>query len=117
MGVLSGFAVSSVFLCIFAFVFVGLKTIPQEAVSLFSLISAGLGAFSGGYVAVKFTKEKGMFFGMLVGFSLFFALLLISVSVVSEPFTLESLVKLFLMLLFGAIGGIVGVNKKSRYKK
>jgi putative membrane protein (TIGR04086 family) len=93
-------------------VFVGIRSIPAQAVFLFSLTSAVIGAFLGSYVAVRINKEKGMICGMSIGFGIFFILLLVSVSVASEPFTLVSLIKLFSMMLSGAVGGIIGVNKR-----
>ena len=40
--------------------------------------------------------------------------LLVSVAAIQEPLTQQSLLRGLLMVIAGAIGGVIGVNKKSK---
>jgi len=41
-------------------------------------------------------------------------MLLVSVAAIQEPLTQQSLLRGLLMVIAGAIGGVIGVNKKSK---
>lgn len=89
----------------FSFIFPGL-------LSFFSLVSLIIGAFVSGFVSVNFKKHHGLLVGCFSGFLIFFVISFVGIVVFKNTFTVFSLVKLLLLILFGALGGIVSVNKK-----
>lgn len=115
-GTLFGVVLCVLCLLIASFAFVKAKTLPLNLIQIFILIICAFGAFWGGYITVRISKIRGMFYGMLSGLLLFAIQFVAGMIVTHDAITFYTLVKLFLMLLLGAIGGIVGVNKKSRRK-
>jgi putative membrane protein (TIGR04086 family) len=105
-------------LCLFVFAifFVSAKVIPQTMIQPLILVSCALGAFIGGYITVRILRVQGLLFGILSGMLLFVIVCLVSVIAIREPFSTFALVKGVLMMLAGAIGGIIGVNKRSKRK-
>ena len=74
--------------------------------------SAAIGSFIGSYIAVRISKINGMLYGMACGFVLFVILFIGSLIIAREPLTMMVAIKAILLILVGAIGGIIGVNKK-----
>lgn len=103
-------------LLVFAAFFVGAKVIPQAMIQPLILASCALGAFMGGFVTVRILRAQGLMFGILSGLLLFAIVCLVSVIAIREPFSTFAFVKGILMMLAGAIGGIVAVNKRSKRK-
>ncbi|MDR3179194.1 MAG: TIGR04086 family membrane protein [Oscillospiraceae bacterium] len=114
IGSLTGIAVCLIMLFIFAFLFVNIRIMPQPAVNSLSILSMISGVFLGSYISARISKEKGFFYGACTGIVLFFMLLLISVTIVCEPFSMLVVIKFFSLLISGILGGIVGVNKRRR---
>jgi putative membrane protein (TIGR04086 family) len=113
IGDLAGVFVCSTLLCVFAFVFVKIRNIPGSLIDPIAVICASAGSLVSGYVSVLLSKQKGIFYGLASGLFLFLVLLFIGITVANEPFTFFSLIKLFAMLLCGAVGGIIRVNKRA----
>lgn len=109
-----GAIVCAVFLFVFAFLFVSIKSVPQFMVQIIAVFCAAIGAFVSGYIAAKISRFNGLIYGTLSGFSLFLMLTLIAFIISRDKFTYITLVRLLSMLLSGAIGGVLGVNKKRR---
>lgn len=59
----------------------GLRDIPQSAVSLIATLIFVLGGFVAGYVSAAFAREKGMLLGLCCGACLFVILSLASLAV------------------------------------
>lgn len=90
--------------------------IPHLAVSPLVMIVAGMGAFIGGYVSALISKQNGMMCGLICGFIMFLILFIASLITVRTALSMNTIVRLLLMLLTGAIGGILGVNKRKKIK-
>lgn len=109
---LGGFAV--VIICILAFAFIITKIdVTDKVVSVLSSAALCIGAYAGGFISAKKRRKNGLFMGVLCGLFMFFAVLIISTFFVQTITGFSPSVKLVLTLLFGAVGGIVGVNSKS----
>lgn len=114
VGLVSGMLVCTLFLILFASVFVKLGSIPQNLINVFALISATLGAFVAGYITLSIFKEKGLYFGAACG-SLVFLIFKVSGFLISgENISSFTFIKLLLLTFFGALGGVLGTNKKRR---
>ncbi len=114
LGVLIGNIVCTVFMILFALIFVKLGAISQVLVQSFTLVAASFGALSASYVALSIHKEKGLCFGALTGFLMFVIFTLVGFIVSKESFTSFTLIKFILLIFVGAIGGVLGANRKSR---
>lgn len=112
-GFLAGAIVCTAFLFLFAFVFVKIKSVPFSMVNVLAVICASLGAFVAGYIAVRVHKKNGLLYGAVSGFVLFLALTIVGFVVSRDKFTSLTLVKFAVLTLVGAIGGVLGVNKRA----
>lgn len=116
VGVLIGEAVTLVLLflfsCMMAFVH-----LPLAAADWMSSGALVIGAAAGGFLSAVISKANGLLTGLLCGVVL--CVLLILLSLVFHPFeaTTFFLLKVTLSLIFSAIGGILGVNRKQRKRK
>ena len=85
-------------------------------VSLLASLTLFFGALVGGYKAARGYGKNGMFVGMIVG--IIFLPIVILTGILFETFSFEvfdlSLLftKIFGLMLFGAVGGILGINLK-----
>lgn len=113
-GLISGILVCMLFLILFASVFVKLESIPQNLVRFLALFAASLGAFTAGYIALRIYKEKGLYFGAFCGNLVFLIFTISGLFVKGESLSSFTFIKLLLLTFFGALGGVLGTNKKSR---
>lgn len=108
---LGGFAV--VIMCILAFAFIITKIdVTDKIVTVMSSVALCIGAYAGGFLAAKKRRRNGLLMGILCGLFMFFVILVISTFLIQTVSGFSPSLKLILTLLFGAIGGIVGVNSK-----
>lgn len=105
------------FLVLISFLFVKTMRLPLDAIDIISLCACVMGASVAGYFCGRLLKEKGFLSGIICGATLFFAIFLSSILFFGEQVTFFALVKLILMMLTGAIGDIIAVNKKERVKR
>ena len=109
---LSGFAI--IIVCILAFAFIITKIdVTDKVVSVLSSAALCAGAYAGGFISAKKRRKNGLFMGVLCGLFMFFIILIISTFFIQTISGFSPSLKLILTLLFGAIGGIVGVNSKN----
>ena len=116
LGTAIGGVVCILCLVLFALLFVISKRIPQTMIQPLILVACAVGAFIGGYITVRIIRTKGLLFGILSGLLLFAIVCLVSVIAIRTPFSTYALIKGIIMMLMGAIGGIIGVNKRSKRK-
>lgn len=118
IGSVAGALICAVFLGISALVFVSAENIPQGVLSPLVIAVSVLSAFAAGYIAARISKKRGMLFGAASGI-LLFALFLFSGLAVSnkavEP--AQSGMRLLVMILSGAIGGVLAVSRKTKSKR
>ncbi len=84
---------------------------PSDFTGSLMIILTGIGAFIGGYVSGKTSREKGLVYGIACGFLMFILFFLGGFIVARNSVTMLTVIRLFTMLLCGAVGGITGVNK------
>ena len=101
---------------LFTVVFVKMRQVPQAAAVPLTIAAASAGSFIGGYVAGRIAQQKGILYGFSSGLLLFVLLFLCGVIIVRETLAPAMFVKMGLMILFGIIGGILGVNRKSKVR-
>ncbi len=115
VGVIVGAVVSAAIIMLCAFFFV-IRDMPKSAAMPIALVAAGIGAFLGGVAAARSMKEQGMIIGGLCGLSLFALTFIVSLFVSGGSFTVFTPMRLIIMTLAGALGGVLGVNSSAKRK-
>lgn len=85
---------------------------PPALITVMSTISLCVGAYVGGFTGAKKRRKNGMLMGLLTGAVIFAAIFIISIIFAKTAITFTAASKLLLTVVFGAVGGIVGVNSK-----
>lgn len=119
IGSVVGAVVGIVLLGAFSMAFVSAESIPRGILSPLVIAISVLSAFAAGYIAARISKQRGLLFGTAAGMLLFamflFAGIAVSNKVSAEP--TQTGVRLIVMVLSGAIGGILAVSRKSKGKR
>ncbi|MBQ2676647.1 MAG: TIGR04086 family membrane protein [Clostridia bacterium] len=114
-GVLAGAVVTVIFMFLFAAVLT-FSDMSDSAAAVMSMISLAVGSLAAGFVASKLFGKNGLFVGVATGAVLFIIVMIVSMLLSSTGFTIQSVIKLVLTLISGAVGGVAGVNLKKRKK-
>lgn len=109
-------ATGALLLAITALILGKTGNLPRAAIPIMMTVFGCITAFAGGFLASAALKEKGLLFGFLAALILLAVILLVTFLVFQENLTVASAGKGAAILLSGAIGGILGVNRKSRVK-
>ncbi|HEX3038587.1 MAG TPA: TIGR04086 family membrane protein [Oscillospiraceae bacterium] len=115
-GAVGGSFICAVLLAICALGFVSSKHLPQGIIQSLVLAIVAISAFFAGYIAAKISHARGLMFGALAALVLFLLFFICGLIVANESITLTTLLRLVIMMIVGAIGGIAAVNKKSKNK-
>ena len=116
IGAVCGAVLCAGLLAVFAFSFVKVGYIPQFAINPIIIAVSAFSAFVSGFFAAKVSKKNGLFFGAISGLLLFELFLLAGVIAFQGPPVLTTLTRFAVMVLAGAIGGLLSVSKKSKIK-
>lgn len=87
-----------------------------ELCSLFASVCVAIGSFLGGMIAAKKSGKKGFVAGGLTGLVLLVLFSLLSLIAFKTTPTGATLVRSFIFLLGGIIGGIIGVGSENKRK-
>lgn len=111
--VLTGFFV--ILGCLFLFSAVISKIdAPSAVVAVMSTVALCAGACSGGFAGAKKRQKNGMLVGIVTGTAIFAIIFLLSLIFAKTAVSISAGTKLILAVVFGAIGGVIGVNSKNR---
>lgn len=113
-GGLFGGIVLIIMLLLSAFLVLKMRTISQGAVFGASIISSCVSAFFAGFIGSRILKERGMAVGALSALLLFVIILITGTLFAGDNLSLNTLMRFAAMILAGAFGGVLGVNKKKR---
>lgn len=106
----------SALLAICAFVFVLVKTIPTQAIQAVSIGISALSAMFAGFLSAKLCHSKGLIMGLFSGLILFACVLISAFSTGGNVFTVSTAMRFLLMMIGGAFGGVLAVNKRKKVK-
>lgn len=109
-------AVSAGLLALTALILGKAGSLPRAAIPVIMTIIGCLAVFAGGFLSSSYYKEKGILFGIIGGLVFTAVLAAVSIFAFQQIPTIASVGKTAAILLSGSIGGILGVNKKSRVK-
>ena len=110
---LTAFGIIAVFLTGFAFLMTRVD-VSDFVIDVMTAVALGTGAYAGGYICGKGRRKNGLLMGILCGFIIMFVISLMGVFLSEEKSGISVPVKLILCIVCAGIGGIVGVNSKSK---
>ena len=87
---------------------------PSRAVNLLAIVAAVFGSLIGGLISARMAGEKGLLYGLGAALLLFALTALVGFSLFAEARGLHPALKAVLMLIAGAVGGVIGVNLRRR---
>ena len=103
-------------LALMAFIVSKAGVLPQAALPLVTTAAACAAVFLGGLAAALAAKEKGLYLGLAAGALLAVCMWLVSYFSTGGLFTVSGIGKAAALLTSGAIGGILGANRKQKVK-
>ena len=101
-------------LLLLAAVLLNTADIPHGAAVPLAVSAAGLGAFAAGLTASLLTGRRGLLTGALCGTLLYLLLLLVGLARTGGADGGYALIKWAVLTVCGAVGGLIGVNRKKR---
>lgn len=110
-GTLSGIVTCLLVLLLMAAVLAA-GDIPKAAVTPLAVAAAVIGSAVGGFVTARLRGENGLLFGAACGLALFVLVMAVGFTLLHQIRGGYVLLKLVLMLIAGAVGGILGVNRR-----
>ncbi len=90
------------------------KDLSETTLFAISYLLIAFAALTGGYVASRISKEKGLLIGGGTGLLSYILLAIFGTIFTQSGFGTIGLMKLLLCLLPAAVGGFFGVNRKKR---
>jgi putative membrane protein (TIGR04086 family) len=112
-GILGAFIISVLFLAAFSILMTA-KDMPSTAVMPFACISISAGAMGGGVVSSRLYRSRGLMIGAVTGLLFYIILYIVGIIMRQADLNAMFLLKIFLSIIFGAIGGIIGINMKTK---
>ena len=106
-------AITTVFMVVFALLMY-IAQIGSEYSPVLATVSLAAGAFASAFYAARKIGKRGLFTGFVTGIIIFIAVTLISLIVDKGGITYNTLFHLIIIMLSALIGGVMGVNKKSK---
>ncbi|MBQ9900830.1 MAG: TIGR04086 family membrane protein [Clostridia bacterium] len=116
-GLVAALVVSMAFVMLFALLFVVMKSIVSSAVIPLSVVSLMLGCFAGGWICGSVSRQRGLFYGLAIGLTVFLGAWIIGIAMDEAAFSFAVIVKLILLLLAGGCGGWLGSNRVRRKRR
>ncbi|MDD5953133.1 MAG: TIGR04086 family membrane protein [Oscillospiraceae bacterium] len=117
ISLLCGSAMIAVLLIAAGFVLLKVGNIQTQVTSSVAIVICAVSAVLSGWIVGRMTRKNGLILGSLTGLLLYFLLLVVSVSCgIFQLFTVSSVIRLAVMILGGALGGLLAVNRRSKIK-
>ena len=95
-------------------VVLSVRNVPQSLVGPMATFAISAGAFAAGFSCAKIVRRAGLAYGALCGGVFCLIIMLASLGVVDGGFGLTALFKIVFMMLSAMLGGVLGVNTRSR---
>lgn len=116
VAILAGFLITMLVLLFFSFILTKIDA-PDKIVKLLSTVALGVGTYFGGYICSRRKHKRGIYRGALCGFIMFCTIVVAGAVFANTVLSFNVTSKFVLTLVCGAIGGIVGANSNSRFKR
>lgn len=107
-----GSAVTIILLLIFALIISKIDA-PLGIIGVLSSVALGIGCIAAGITIGKIFRKNGLFLGGFIGIVIFAICFLVSL-IIGDGYSAFAVIKLIISICAGAIGGVAGVNSKSK---
>lgn len=114
LGTVFGAVSCVLLLTFFSISFVKMKKLPYDIIGVIIIFCAAVGSFFSGYISLRILRKNGLLYGTVAGVVLFIILTIASLLASGGQLTSLTLYKGISMMTSGALGGVVGVNKRSK---
>ena len=108
--------ITACLLSIISFVITKIGILPKMSLATITTLIGCIAVFLGAAILSLLIKEKGIVYGLICAVILIVVSLIISFFILKVEFTISTVGKIAAILLSGAIGGIIGVNRKNKIK-
>ena len=88
--------------------------IPRSSITPLAVAAAGIGAFVAGLSAALVAQRNGLILGAVCGLALYLIILLAGIADGGGIDGTFGMIKLAVLTVVGAVGGILGVNRRKR---
>ncbi len=88
--------------------------VPKTVLTPLAVSCAGIGCLSGGLIAARISRERGLLYGAACGLLLFLIFEFIGLLAFGDIGGVYAIVKAVVMTLCGAVGGIAGISLRRR---
>ena len=112
IGVLSSVLITAVLLCLSAVILNLMPSIPYGLTDYLTTAIAGVGVLVGSYIASAILKNRGLIIGLICAFIVLVMIIAIGLSNGENDVSIMTAIRSAVLLICGAVGGILGVNKK-----
>lgn len=116
LSTLAAMATAMVLLMVLSLLLSKLYTLPKSALPVLTTVIACAAVFLGGLLSSMLLKERGLINGVIVAVIFSVILFGVSIFVFETELGFSALTKFAAILMSGILGGILGVNRKSRVK-
>lgn len=116
IGSVAGAALCAALLGACALAFVSAGNIPQNTISPMVIALSVLSSFVAGFISAKISHKRGLVLGALSGLLLFVLFLVSGLIASREAISVTVIMRMLVMILSGAIGGLLAVSKKTKIK-
>jgi len=114
-GIISGIVLTLIFTLFGAAVMVKMQKFTYNMTMIFAVAALCIGAFGGGYIAARINKSMGMAAGAVCGVAVF-VILWAAGALMGTQIGIVTLIRGIAAVISGALGGVLGVNKKKKRK-
>ena len=114
-GMAAGIIFTLIFTAFFTAVMVKMERVAYNAVMPFGLGALCIGTFGGGYITARINKSMGMAVGAVCGAGVFLIVLAVG-AILGSELGIVTLVRAGTAVISGALGGVLGVNKRKKRK-
>ena len=104
---------SAIFMALFSALMYFLE-LDKDYSPIFATVSVAIGCFLTAYFTSGKIGQKGLITGLITGLSVFILITVISLIVDKGTVTSNTLFHFIIFVLSSLIGGVIGVNKKSK---
>lgn len=104
---------SAIFMAVFSALMYFLE-LDKDYSPIFATVSVAIGCFLTAYFTSGKIGQKGLITGLITGLSVFILITVISLIVDKGTVTSNTLFHFIIFVLSSLIGGVIGVNKKSK---
>ena len=116
IGVFSAVMVILIVMCIVAAIFLVSPSLPIQYLDYILLAADAFGAAVGAYIGARILKSRGLIVGVTIALLIFAALMISGFIGSQDSLSILTPLKAGILLLFGALAGIKGVNRKEKIR-